>query len=67
MKLLEKMDLRIKRFGIIDEKIAQGAAMFLALIIVKLMPQIMNLCVWWFVAGLILCAIKPLYVFYIKK
>ena len=67
MKLLEIMDMRIKRFGILDEKLAQAAAIFFALIIVKMRPQIMNISIWWFVVGLILCAIKPLYVFYIKK
>ena len=67
MKLLEEMNRRIKRFGIIDEKLAQAAAIFFALIIVKLIPQIMDLSIWWFVVLLIVCAIKPLYVFYLKK
>ena len=61
------MDRRIKRFSIIDEKLAQLAAIFFALIIVKLIPQIMDINIWWFAALLIICAIKPLYVFYIKK
>ena len=67
MKLLEEMDRRIKKFGIIDEKLAQGAAIFFALIIVKLVPRIMDLNIWWFAGLLIVCAIKPLYVFYLKK
>ena len=67
MSLLENMNQRIKKFGIIDEKLAQAAAVFFALVIVKLIPQIMNLSIWWFVVLLILTAIKPLYVFYIKK
>ena len=67
MRLLENMNQRIKKFGIVDEKLAQAAAIFFALIIVKMIPQIMDLNVWWFVFLLILCAIKPLYVFYVKK
>ena len=67
MSLLEKMDERIKKFGILDEKLEQAAAMFFGFIIVKLIPEIMNLSIWWFVVLLILCAIKPLYVFYVKK
>ena len=67
MRLLENMNQRIKKFNLVDEKLAQAAAIFFALIIVKLIPQIMNLSIWWFVMLLILCAIKPLYVFYIKK
>ena len=67
MSLLENMNQRIKKFGIIDEKLAQAAAIFFALIIVKLRPEIMDINIWWFVLLLILCAVKPLYVFYIKK
>ena len=67
MKVLDEMDRRIKRFGIIDEKLAQAAAVFLALIIVKFKPEILNLNTWWFVALLAICAIKPLYVFYKKN
>ena len=39
MSLWEEMDRRIKRFSIIDEKLAQFAAIFFALIIVKNYPQ----------------------------
>ena len=67
MTLLENMNQRIKKFGILDEKLAQAAAIFFALIIVKKVPQILDVNIWWFVGLLILCAIKPLYVFYIKK
>ncbi len=51
----------------IDVKLAQGVAMFFALIIAKLIPDIMDLSVWWFVGLAILCAIKPCYVFFIKE
>ena len=67
MRLLENMNQRIKKFDLIDEKLAQAAAIFFALIIVKWIPQIMDINIRWFVVLLILCAIKPIYVFYIKK
>jgi hypothetical protein len=67
MGLLDYMNQRIKKFSIFDEKLAQAAAIFFALIIVKLYPQILNVNIWWFVVLLIICAVKPLYVFYIKK
>jgi len=67
MKIWDDMNQRIKKFGIIDEKLAQLAAIFFALIIVKIFPQIMEINAGWFVALLVICAIKPLYVFYIKK
>ena len=67
MGFAENMNQRVKKCSIFDVKLAQGAAIFFALTIVKLIPQIMNVNIWWFVGLLILCAIKPLYVFYIKK
>jgi hypothetical protein len=59
MFLFEEMDRRARRLGIIDTKLAQGAAIFFALVIVKLVPQIMSVSVWWFVGLAVLFAIKP--------
>ena len=67
MGFLENMKQRVKKFSLIDVKLAQGAAMFFALIIAKLIPDIMDLSIWWFVALLIICAIKPCYVFWFKE
>lgn len=67
MGFLEDMTRRVRRFDIIDVKLAQGAAMFFVLIIAKLIPQIMSINVWWFVALLVICAVKPFYVFWFKK
>ncbi|MHC4543439.1 MAG: hypothetical protein ACYTDW_00615 [Planctomycetota bacterium] len=67
MGLLEEMTQRVKKFDIIDVKLAQVVAMFLALIIAKLIPDIMDVSIWWFVVLLIICAIKPFYVFWFKE
>ena len=67
MGLLEDMDKRVKKFDIIDVKLAQVAAMFFVLIIAKLIPDIMDLSIWWFAALLIICAAKPFYVFWFKE
>ncbi len=67
MEFLENMDQRVKKFGIVDVKLAQGAAMFFALIIAKLAPQIMEVSVWWFVVVLIGCAMRPTYVFWFDQ
>ena len=67
MGFLEDMTRRVRRLDIFDVKLAQGAAMFFALIIAKLIPSIMNISVWWFAALLVLCAAKPFYVFWIKE
>ena len=64
MGLLEDMTRRVRRFDIIDVKLAQSVAFFLALIIAKLIPDIMDISIWWFIVLLILCAIKPFCVFW---
>jgi len=58
---------RAKKFSIIDVKLSQGVAMFLALIIAKLVPEILHIDIWWFAAALVICTIKPFHVFWIRK
>ena len=60
----EYFDKRARRLGILDTKLVQAAAIFFALVIVKLVPQIMNVSIWWFVLLAIVCAIKPIITFY---
>lgn len=67
MGLLEDMDQRVKRFSLIDVTLAQGAAMFFGLFIAKLIPQIMNINIWWFIALMVLSTAKPSCVFWFKK
>ncbi len=57
-------DERARRLGILDTKLAQAAAIFLALSVVKLVPEIMNLSIWWFTGLATLCAIRPISTFY---
>lgn len=64
MSLWKYFDSRARRLGIVDTKLALGAAMFLALIIVKLVPEILNVSVWWFVVGWIAFGIRPMLVFF---
>ena len=64
MSLWKYFDSRAKRLGIVDTKLVQGAAMFLALVIVKLVPEILSLNVWWFVGLSLACAIRPVFVFF---
>ena len=64
MSLWEYFDSRARRFGIVDTKLALGAAMFLALTIVKLFPRILDVGVWWFVVLWIAFGIHPMIVFF---
>lgn len=45
MSLMERMNQRVKKFGVIDLKLAQAAAMFFGLFLAKLLPQIMDISV----------------------
>ncbi|MBA7516522.1 hypothetical protein ES705_08570 [subsurface metagenome] len=67
MKIIQDMNERVRKLNIFDIKLVQGCTMFMVLIIVKLIPQIMTINIWWFVILLGISAIRPLYVFYIKK
>ena len=67
MGMMENLNRRAGKLGIIDLKLAQSAACFFALIIAKLIPQIMSISIWWFVGLGILCALKPGYTFWVKK
>ena len=64
MTLWEYFDSRARRFGIVDTKLALGAAMCLALIIAKLVPAILTVSVWWFVGLWIAFGIRPALVFF---
>lgn len=61
MRWIHFWDRQVRKFGIIDVKFAQTAAMFFAVILVKLFPGILEYSIWWFVAGCLLCVIRPWY------
>ncbi|HUW18711.1 MAG TPA: hypothetical protein VMW16_05370 [Sedimentisphaerales bacterium] len=49
MGLLQDMDQQVKKFDLIDVNLVQATAMFLALIIAKAIPCIMDVSIWWFI------------------
>jgi hypothetical protein len=66
MSFIDYWNRKVEKFTIFDMKLAQGAAMAFMLIIVKFFPQIMSLSVWWFVAFAAICALRPVYVMWVK-
>ena len=67
MRQIKYFNERVKHLSIFDVKLVQISAMAIALIIVKFVPDILNLNVWWFVALVILASLRPLYVFYVGR
>lgn len=66
MGIMKNMNDRVRNFKIWDIKLAQGAAMCVILIIAKLIPKIMEISIWWFVALAVLFGIKPMCSFFHK-
>lgn len=60
-------DRKVKKFGIFEVKMVQGAAIGATLIVVKLFPQILGLSLWWFVALVVICGLEVHYVLWLKK
>ena len=67
MRILEHMNERVKKLSIFDIKLFQCTGIFAVLVLVKLIPEIMDINIWWFVGLLVLCSIKTVHVLFIKK
>ena len=64
---METRNDRVKRLTIFDIGLIKWASICFTVIIVKLIPEIMNVNIWWFIGLCILFSIKPVYVFWIKE
>lgn len=67
MSFMDSLNQRSRRLGIVDWKMAQGAAMCLAIIGVKLFPGILKVNWWILIAVTVLLYIRPLYLFYVDS
>lgn len=67
MSLIRFFNERVRRLTIWDVKLAQGCAMLLAVIIIKLIPDILRVDMAWFIVLVIILAIRPMYAFFIKR
>jgi len=67
MKIISYFNQRLELFKIWDIKLAQLAAMFMLIVLIKFIPQITTLNIWWYVAGCILTGIRPIYIMFMKK
>ncbi len=65
--MIKYFNSRVKMLSIFDLKLLQATTMLFAVIIVKLFPQIIEIDIRWLIVFLILCLIKPLYVFFFRR
>jgi hypothetical protein len=66
MRMIQYFNGRVKKLDIFDLKLIQGSAMILAVIIAKMVPQVMAVNIWWLVGLLVLFLVRPAYAFYFK-
>jgi len=67
LRCVDYWNRQVKKFTILDVKLAQLWAIGFILIVVKLLPQIMELSVWWFVGVMAVCAPRFAYVLWVKE
>ena len=63
--LFDGLNARIKRFTVYDLKLLQGAAIFVGLVVVKLLEPVLNiyeLNIGWFILAAAILGIKPVYI-----
>ena len=66
MRMIQYFNGRVKKLNIFDLKLIQASAMILALIVAKMVPQVMAVNIWWLVGLLVLFLIRPAYAFFFK-
>jgi hypothetical protein len=67
MNTIEFWNRKVRQLTVWDLKLAQLWSALWILLLAKIFPQIMQLSVWWFVAGILLGAPRLIYVFFIRK
>jgi len=66
MTFIDYWNRKVRNFTIWDVKLVQGASLALGLIVAKLFPQVVGISIWWFVAAVAICVLRPAYVMWIR-
>ncbi len=61
---MEYLDRKVRKFSFIDVKLVQLLGVFLGVIVVKLVPEVLDLSLWALILMAALCAVKPCCVFF---
>ena len=65
MRFVGSWNRRVKGFSFWDVKLIQFCGAFLGMAVVKLVPRLLEVSLWAFVAVALLCAARPAYVFWL--
>ncbi len=64
MSVREFLNGKVKRLSFFDIKLIQLMTVFLTLIVVKLVPQMTGISLWWLITFAVLLSLRPVYVFF---
>ncbi len=67
MSLFKWADERVKMLGWIDLKLIGLACFCLGIVLAILIPRLLDVNIWWFIAIIVLFCVKPYYVILFKK
>lgn len=67
MKLFTYLDSRMKFLKVWDIALIKWSVLFFTLWLAKLFPVLLSAPVWVYAVLFVLCALKPAYMFYLKK
>jgi len=65
--VLEKLNKRIRKLTVIDIGLTKWSVLFATIILVKIFPQILRINYPALIILLVLCSVKPIYDFWLKK
>ena len=66
-RMIDFGNRKVKQFNIWDLKLVQTWAAVWILIFAKLFPQIIEISIWWFIAILLLCLPRLIYILFMKN
>ncbi len=57
----------VKKMGWIDVKLVAFAGVFIGVILIKWIPSILDINIWWFIVATVLCLARVYYILFFKK
>jgi|AntAceMinimDraft_10_1070366.scaffolds.fasta_scaffold31146_2 xanthosine utilization system XapX-like protein len=67
MAFFQWADNCVKKMGWIDVKLVGFAGVLIGVILVKWIPSILDINIWWFIWATVLCLVRVYYILFFKK